>query len=109
MADRDHVPDESRSHRIGIDEAVLCADKRIENLDRIIKDAQTANRRLLLTRLSEEKFAALARFAGDLESLKKSGEPSSLASFVPAPTWAESAYRMSLLTLVEQDAPVTSS
>jgi hypothetical protein len=66
-------------------------------------DARTAEK----GEISVEKFAALARFAGDLESLKESGEPSSLASFVPAPTWAESAYRMSMLTLVEQDAPVT--
>ena len=76
MTDRDHVPDESRSHRIGIDEAVLCADKRIENLDRIIKDAKSANRRLLLTRLSEEKFAALAdihRKQIDYEAVSRTG------------------------------------
>ncbi len=60
MTDRDHTPDETRSQRIGIDEAVLCADKPIENLRRILDDAHTTDRRLLLTRLSQEKMAALS-------------------------------------------------
>ena len=76
MTDRDHTPDGTRSQRIGIDEAVLCADKPIENLKRILDDAHTTDRRLLLTRLSQEKFAALSELHRqniDYEDVSRTG------------------------------------
>ena len=76
MTDRDHTPDGTRSQRIGIDEAVLCADKPIENLKRILDDAHTTDRRLLLTRLSQEKMAApseLHRQNIDYEAVSRTG------------------------------------
>ena len=76
MTDRDHTPDGTRSQRIGIDEAVLCADKPIENLKRILADAHTTDRRLLLTRLSQEKMAALSELHRqniDYEAVSRTG------------------------------------
>ena len=76
MTDRDHTPDGTRSQRIGIDEAVLCADKPIENLKRILDDAHTTDRRLLLTRLSQEKMAALSELHRrniDFEAVSRTG------------------------------------
>ena len=76
MTDRDHTPDGTRSQRIGIDEAVLCADKPIENLKRILDDAHTTDRRLLLTRLSQEKMAALSELHRqniDYEAVSRTG------------------------------------
>ncbi len=76
MTDRDPTPDGTRSPRIGIDEAVLCADKPIENLKRILDDAHTTDRRLLLTRLSPEKMAALSELHRqniDYEAVPRTG------------------------------------
>ena len=76
MTDRDHTPDGTRSQRIGIDEAVLCADKPIENLKRILDDAHTTDRRLLLTRLSQENMAALSELHRqniDYEAVSRTG------------------------------------
>ena len=76
MTDRDHTPDGTRSQRIGIAEAVLCADKPIENLKRILDDAHTTDRRLLLTRLSQEKMAALSELHRqniDYEAVSRTG------------------------------------
>ena len=76
MTDRDHTPDGTRSQRIGIDEAVLCADKPIEYLKRILDDAHTTDRRLLLTRLSQEKMAALSELHRqniDYEAVSRTG------------------------------------
>ena len=61
---------------IGIAEAVLCADKPIENLKRILDDAHTTDRRLLLTRLSQEKMAALSELHRqniDYEAVSRTG------------------------------------
>ena len=76
MTDRDHTPDGTRSQRIGIDEAVLCADKPFEILKRILDDAHTTDRRLLLTRLSQEKMAALSELHRqniDYEAVSRTG------------------------------------
>ena len=59
MADRDHTPDVHREARLGFDEAVFCAHKRTEQLQRILDHAQDNQRSLLLTRLAPEQIAAL--------------------------------------------------
>lgn len=47
------------------------------------------------------EFTGLDRFVDDLRSLQGRSEPTSLAAFIPSRSWAESAYRLSLLALGE--------
>ena len=51
--------DRGRGGRIGIEEAVLCEHKSVAQIAAIIGDAAAEERRLLLTRLTAEQFAAL--------------------------------------------------
>jgi NCAIR mutase (PurE)-related protein len=52
--------DWARAARTGASEAVLCEPKTVTQIDAIVDHAQTAGRRLLLTRLSERKHSRLA-------------------------------------------------
>ena len=47
------------------------------------------------------EFTALDRFIADIRGLTEKGGSQKLANFVPRRTWAESAYRLSLLALGE--------
>ena len=103
MTDRDHTPDGTRSQRIGIDEAVLCADKPIENLKRILDDAHTTDRRLLLTRLSQEKMAALSELHRqniDYEAVSRTGWYGETADTL------EQAPQVAVVTAGTSDVPV---
>jgi NCAIR mutase (PurE)-related protein len=51
--------DFDRRQRIGLDEAIFCAGKSIEQIVAILEKATCARASLLLTRLSNEKLAAL--------------------------------------------------
>lgn len=51
--------DRDRGHRIGIEEAVLCGQKSVSQIAGILADARDEDRRLLLTRLTADQFAAL--------------------------------------------------
>ena len=55
----DYQPDLDRFHRIGIDEAILCEFKSIDQIERIIRIAAETDESHLLTRLSPEQFSAL--------------------------------------------------
>jgi NCAIR mutase (PurE)-related protein len=51
--------DWDRAARTGVPEAVLCEGKTLPQIEAILRAAQACGRRLLLTRLSPERFAAL--------------------------------------------------
>ncbi len=57
--------DWARAARTGASEAVLCEPKTAAQIDAIVDHAQAAGRRLLLTRLSERKFARLGAVVRD--------------------------------------------
>lgn len=52
--------DRGRGHRIGIEEAVLCEHKSVEQIAGILSDARAEGRRLLLTRLTADQFDGLS-------------------------------------------------
>lgn len=54
------------------------------------------------------EFTALDRFVADVKALSQKGGAQKLSAFVPRRSWAESAYRMSLLVLGESVGPVAS-
>ncbi len=51
--------DASRRERTGLDEAIFCAGKSIAQIEAILAHAESAGRRLLLTRLDPADYAAL--------------------------------------------------
>jgi NCAIR mutase (PurE)-related protein len=51
--------DRNRANRIGIEEAVLCEPKSDAQITAILQDAAKEGRRLLMTRLSPDQYAAL--------------------------------------------------
>jgi NCAIR mutase (PurE)-related protein len=59
MSGADFVPDLRRAARIGLPEAIFSAGKTTAQLQAILGAAEARGERLLLTRLSPEKFAAL--------------------------------------------------
>lgn len=59
MPEHDVLLDFDRLNRCGVDEAIFCASKTIDQIQRILTIAQTAQKRLLLTKLSYDKFRAL--------------------------------------------------
>ncbi len=56
---REFILDASRRERTGLDEAIFCAGKSIAQIEAILAHAETAGRRLLLTRLAPADHAAL--------------------------------------------------
>ena len=56
--------DLARSERIGIGEAILCAQKSPQQIAKILELAGPATAGLLLTRLAPDKFAAVERMSG---------------------------------------------
>lgn len=72
----DFQPDDERSDRTGLDEAVFCESKRIDQIERIILYAKRKGRRQLLTRLNPENFSALneeVRKVVDYEEISRTG------------------------------------
>jgi len=57
--------------------------------------------------LEIEEFTALDKFVADIKALQEKGGSQKLATFVPRRSWAESAYRLSLLALGESMASAT--
>ena len=47
--------DWDRTDRIGLDEAIFCLQKSVEQIQSILEEARKKNGPILLTRLSEEK------------------------------------------------------
>jgi len=60
MTPKDYVPDTDRRARIGIAEAIFCETKSVEQIASILRDAESENQSLFLTRLMEEQYHALA-------------------------------------------------
>jgi NCAIR mutase (PurE)-related protein len=54
------VLDFGRAQRIGLEEAIYCAGKSVEQIDAILDQAAARGARFLLTRLDAEKFAQLS-------------------------------------------------
>ena len=61
MADDEFEIDWLRQERTGVAEAVLCAPKSDHQIQAILRRAQEARHRLLLTRLAPERFDQVAR------------------------------------------------
>ena len=55
----DYNPDLQRRARVGLDEAVLCGSKSVQQIETILEDAQTRGIALLLTRLDAGQYDAL--------------------------------------------------
>ena len=73
---KDVMLDFARDARTGLEEAVLCSSKSIEHLSIILDQVQEKGRRMLLTRLLPEQFAALSqrhRAGIDYDSLSRTG------------------------------------
>ena len=56
---REFTLDASRRERTGLDEAIFCAGKSLAQIEAILTHAESAGRRLLLTRLDPADHAAL--------------------------------------------------
>ena len=95
--------DASRRERTGLDEAIFCAGKSIAQIDAILAHAETAGRRLLLTRLDPAVHAALpARRAGALDY-----DPVSRTAFLgPVEPPAGDEPRAGVVTAGSSDVPV---
>ncbi len=102
MSDRDHTPDLRRQERLGFDEAVFCAHKGGEQLQRIMDHARDDQRSLLLTRLSPDQLAALPDSYRDwieYDSLSRTG-------ICGTCTMPESAPRIALVSAGTSDSAV---
>ena len=92
--------DLARGARIGIDEAVLCGRKTTAQIERILSEIRAAGRAVLLTRLDEAGFAALApawRAALDYD-------PASRTAWLGAPPPPEEPARVAVVTAGTADA-----
>ena len=69
----DHRMDWDRALRTGTSEAVLCDSKSDDQVAAILRTAEEAGRRLLLTRLAPERAAALAHPGLDYDALSQTG------------------------------------
>ncbi len=79
------TPDYGRAERIGIEEAIFCGAKTVEQMGFLLDDAARLGHALLLTRLSPEMLSGLSaahRDAIDYEPLSRTG----FFGEVPAPT-----------------------
>ncbi|HQZ12378.1 MAG TPA: nickel pincer cofactor biosynthesis protein LarB [Devosia sp.] len=63
----EHIMDWQREARTGVPEAVLCSHKSVAQIAKIIADAETNNRRLLLTRLKPKAHRKLSESGVQLD------------------------------------------
>ena len=92
--------DWDRIARTGTAEAVLCDGKSTPQVDAIVAHAQQLNRRLLLTRLAPERFAALAvRDALDYDDVSRTA----ILGALPVPTGPA---RVAIVSGGTSDVPV---
>ena len=102
MSDGDIRLDTRREARLGFEEAVYCSGKTVRHLNAVIALATRENRRLLLTRLDEDRFLALApdhRAALDYD-------PVSRTAFLGDPRPAAGPPRTVVLCAGTSDVPV---
>ncbi len=60
MKNRDITPDHRRRERVGFDEAILCESKTVAHISAILEHADASGQHLLLTRLEDVQYKALA-------------------------------------------------
>lgn len=94
--------DLSRRERIGLDEAIYCAGKTVEQITHILDQAHHHGGRFLLTRLSAEKFAALPQEHRRLADF----EPLSGTAFVGELPPLASARQIAVVCAGTSDVPV---
>jgi len=94
--------DWERGARTGTSEAVLCEPKSVAQIDAIVAHARELGRRLLLTRLAEEKFAGLAATARDALDY----HPVSRTAILGGPAPARAAGRIAIVCGGTSDVPV---
>ncbi|EKS30954.1 nickel pincer cofactor biosynthesis protein LarB [Afipia felis] len=94
--------DFQRRERIGFDEAVLCEWKSVEQIAYILQTARDAERPLLLTRLADDKLAALP------EALRKNVDydPVSRTGFFASEIFVPSHADVSVVSAGSSDIPV---
>ncbi|MDE0310082.1 MAG: nickel pincer cofactor biosynthesis protein LarB [Acidiferrobacterales bacterium] len=72
----DFQPDDERANRTGLDEAVFCESKNIDQIERIVLRPERQGQPQLLTRLNPQKYSALsdeARNVIDYEEVSRTG------------------------------------
>jgi NCAIR mutase (PurE)-related protein len=73
---KDIMLDFAREARTGLDEAVFCAGKSVAHIIEILRQVESRNGRILLTRLDQEQFSALPESQQeqiDYEALSRTG------------------------------------
>ena len=95
--------DHEREARLGFDEAIFCAGKHVAQIEAILGQAPQHRDRFLLTRLSPEKWAALA--AAKLQHIDY--DPISQTGIFGASKPIEHPARIALLTAGTSDIPVS--
>ena len=94
--------DFARASRTGLDEAVLCAGKSTAQLETILSRVREAGRRILLTRLDESAFAALAaEWRAEIDC-----DPVSRTGFFGPPADAPGPPAVAVVSAGSSDAPV---
>ena len=104
---REFTLDASRRERTGLDEAIFCAGKSLAQIEAILAHAESAGRRLLLTRLDPADHAALPaeRTAGlDYDPVSRTAILGSVDP--PADVAAGSEPRAGVVTAGSSDVPV---
>jgi NCAIR mutase (PurE)-related protein len=78
MSNYGYNPDLQRRARVGLDEAVLCGSKSVQQIETILNDAHSRGIRLLLTRLDAAQYEALPKtLRAQLDY-----DPTSLTAFI---------------------------
>lgn len=98
----DFVLDDSRTRRIGFGEAVYCAGKSPTQLAGILEQAESDGLSLLLTRLDEERHAALPPFLQD----RLDYDPLSRTAFFGDPAPLAGLARVAVITAGTSDLSV---
>lgn len=94
--------DFERRARVGLDEAIFCAGKRVEHLVEILDQAAAKGARFLLTRLAPEQFEALpARHRDALDH-----DPVSRTAWFGAPEPSRGAARVAVICAGTSDVPI---
>jgi len=98
----DVTPDRERRARLGLDEAVFCEGKSLDQIARIAAGALAEARAALLTRLAPERVAALPADLG----ARLDYDPVSRSAFVGAVAPPRTAPRAAVITAGSSDVPV---
>ena len=94
--------DFARASRTGLDEAVLCAGKSTAQLETILSRVRDAGRRILMTRLDDAAFAALAaEWRAEIDR-----DPVSRTGFFGAPARPTGPAAVAVVSAGASDAPV---